>query len=54
MKETIAPYFLALEAHRLNEIARKHWAIENQLHWPLDVVFKPVLEMIKSLCVGPA
>ncbi len=30
---------LALEARRLNEIARKHWGIENQLHWSLDVVF---------------
>jgi predicted transposase YbfD/YdcC len=30
---------LALSAERLNEIARKHWAIENQLHWSLDVVF---------------
>jgi hypothetical protein len=30
---------MALDAARLNEIARKHWAIENQLHWSLDVVF---------------
>lgn len=29
----------ALSAERLNEIARKHWGIENQLHWSLDVVF---------------
>jgi len=28
-----------LDARRLNEIARGHWAIENQLHWKLDVVF---------------
>lgn len=28
-----------LNAHELNEIARKHWSIENQLHWTLDVVF---------------
>ena len=30
---------LTLDAARLNDIARKHWAIENQLHWSLDVVF---------------
>jgi len=30
---------LALNAARLNDVARKHWAIENQLHWTLDVVF---------------
>jgi predicted transposase YbfD/YdcC len=30
---------LQLEAGQLNEIARKHWRIENQLHWRLDVVF---------------
>lgn len=30
---------LKLQAHQLNEIARAHWAIENQLHWSLDVVF---------------
>ena len=30
---------LALNAARLNEIARSHWAIENRLHWSLDVVF---------------
>ena len=30
---------LALDASRLNEIARKHWSIENQLHWSLDVLF---------------
>jgi predicted transposase YbfD/YdcC len=29
----------AIDAARLNEIARKHWGIENQLHWFLDVVF---------------
>jgi predicted transposase YbfD/YdcC len=30
---------LPLTAENLNEIARKHWGIENQLHWRLDVVF---------------
>ena len=28
----------ALSPDRLNEIARSHWGIENQLHWRLDVV----------------
>jgi predicted transposase YbfD/YdcC len=30
---------LELTASRLNEIARSHWSIENQLHWILDVSF---------------
>jgi predicted transposase YbfD/YdcC len=30
---------LTLDAGQLNNIARKHWSIENQLHWRLDVVF---------------
>jgi predicted transposase YbfD/YdcC len=30
---------LAITAARLNEVARMHWGIENQLHWSLDVVF---------------
>jgi len=28
----------ALLPDRLNEVARSHWGIENQLHWRLDVV----------------
>lgn len=27
-------------ARRIAEAARRHWAIENQLHWALDVAFK--------------
>ena len=30
---------LAADALRLNQAARLHWSIENQLHWRLDVVF---------------
>ncbi len=30
---------LALTAQKLNEVARAHWSIENQLHWVLDVTF---------------
>lgn len=30
---------LAPEAARLNQVIRRHWAIENELHWVLDVVF---------------
>jgi predicted transposase YbfD/YdcC len=26
-------------AERLNRVVRRHWAIENELHWVLDVVF---------------
>ena len=29
----------ALDAASLNEIVRKHWSIENQLHWVLDVSY---------------
>jgi predicted transposase YbfD/YdcC len=29
----------SLTASELNEIARAHWGIENELHWRLDVVF---------------
>jgi len=31
---------LPADANHLNEIIRKHWRIENNLHWVLDVVFK--------------
>jgi predicted transposase YbfD/YdcC len=27
------------DAARLNQVIRRHWAIENELHWVLDVVF---------------
>jgi len=30
---------LSQEAERLNQAARAHWGIENQLHWWLDVIF---------------
>ncbi len=30
---------LPADARRLNQAARLHWGIENQLHWRLDVVF---------------
>jgi len=30
---------MSFDAALLNEIARAHWSIENQLHWSLDVVF---------------
>jgi predicted transposase YbfD/YdcC len=29
----------SLDPREFNEIVRKHWGIENQLHWRLDVVF---------------
>jgi predicted transposase YbfD/YdcC len=36
----IAYYLLStpLSPERLNEVARSHWGVENQLHWRLDVV----------------
>ncbi len=30
---------LSADAKQLNQAARAHWSIENQLHWRLDVVF---------------
>lgn len=30
---------LGPDATRLNDVIRRHWAIENSLHWVLDVVF---------------
>lgn len=30
---------IALTAQKLNEVARAHWSIENQLHWVLDLTF---------------
>ena len=38
---TETAYYLlsgAVSPERLNEVARLHWAIENRLHWRLDVV----------------
>ena len=35
-------FFIAsktLDASMLNDIVRKHWSIENQLHWVLDVSY---------------
>jgi predicted transposase YbfD/YdcC len=29
-----------LTPQRLLEVTRRHWSVENQLHWPLDVVFR--------------
>ncbi len=31
---------LPADANQLNDIIRKHWKVENNLHWVLDVVFK--------------
>jgi len=31
---------LAADAKHLNTVVRKHWGIENNLHWVLDVIFK--------------
>jgi predicted transposase YbfD/YdcC len=39
--EVETAYYLlskTMTAERLNEVARSHWAIENRLHWRLDVV----------------
>ncbi len=38
---TDTPYFLSsvTDVERFAYAVRKHWAIENQLHWRLDVIF---------------
>lgn len=28
------------DAHELTQVVRKHWAVENSLHWVLDVAFR--------------
>ena len=41
-QDVIVRWFLLstlLSAHRMLEVARAHWTIENQLHWVLDVAF---------------
>jgi predicted transposase YbfD/YdcC len=39
---------LTANAGRLNEIARCHWSIENQLHWRLDVIFNEDKSCIRN------
>ncbi|RQH18932.1 ISAs1 family transposase [Okeania hirsuta] len=36
------------DAQAFNHIVRTHWAIENQLHWTLDVVFKEDASRVRS------
>ncbi len=31
---------LAADAQKINHAIRKHWSVENKLHWTLDVIFK--------------
>ena len=31
---------LAADAKKINNAVRKHWSVENNLHWTLDVIFK--------------
>jgi predicted transposase YbfD/YdcC len=35
---------MALTPERLNEVARQHWGVENNLHWRLDVVINEDLD----------
>ncbi len=43
-KSTETVLYVALSKHltprRLLEVTRRHWSVENQLHWRLDVVFR--------------
>ena len=36
------------DAQAFNHIVRTHWAIENQLHWTLDVVFKEDASRVRT------
>ena len=45
--------FSDVRAHRLAEIIRGHWHIENRLHWVRDVVFAEDLSQIRTE-TGPA
>lgn len=41
--ETNTRYYISsmdINAEKLNKFIRSHWAIENNLHWVLDVIFK--------------
>lgn len=35
-------------ADRINQIVRKHWTVENNLHWSLDVLFKEDFSLKKN------
>ena len=39
---------LVLSAFDLSDIVRKHWSIENNLHWILDVHFREDLSLSKK------
>src|SRR4051794_41848395 len=45
--------FADVRAHRLAEIIRGHWQVENRLHWVRDVVFAEDLSQIRT-GTGPA
>ena len=55
VKQLYAMYISSLDksAEEFQTIIRNHWAIENKLHWSLDVAFNEDLNRKRdSLCVA--
>ncbi len=42
------------DINRFSYVARKHWSIENQLHWSLDVIFEEDSSRVRKKYVPPS